>query len=194
MEHEGKLLKQFLQNQDISVLELANKLGKSRHTIYSYFRTNTLQAAIKRQLKEAIGFELQDGEIVRGKTQLVGVPVFQETVADMKHYEALEPTHFLTIPYFQDCTFACRLDDDSMSPRFKRGSVIVCKEITGDYVTPGKPYLIITKSDKLLVVRYIMKINGRALLRANNHDFYPDHEIQKEEIEKLYLIKGQIEM
>jgi len=165
---DGTLLRQYLDANRINKSDLADKMGIERSTLYSYFSTTKFRKGVADMLIEALPIESIDELRNKVYHDVALVPVYKETTAQMKDYEALKPEYFLTIPQFQDCTFACRVDDDSMIPRYKPGSIIICKELGGDYITPGKPYLIWTRQDQMLLLRYIMNYDVDVLLRASN--------------------------
>jgi phage repressor protein C with HTH and peptisase S24 domain len=107
----------------------------------------------------------------------------------------VNPSYFITIPYFIECSLALRVSGDSMYPKYRSGDIVVCK-IVQDKTTilHGEPYVVITP--EYCVVKYIDphdKDKSKLILRSENPKFKPT-EISKKDVLQMYLIKGKIEI
>lgn len=98
----------------------------------------------------------------------------------------------LDIPEFRDCTDAVNLYGDSMLPLYKSGQIIILKEWMESFIDYGNVYLVITKKGNRMV-KYLRKGSDaqHVLCVSENKDFDP-FEIEKEDILRLYLVKGGI--
>lgn len=98
----------------------------------------------------------------------------------------------LDIPEFHDCTDAVNLYGDSMLPLYKSGQIIILKEWMESFIDYGNVYLVITKKGNRMV-KYLRKGSDaqHVLCVSENKDFDP-FEIEKEDILRLYLVKGGI--
>lgn len=113
-----------------------------------------------------------------------GVTLFEDQVTD-KYID-------LDIPEFHDCTDAVNLYGDSMLPLYKSGQIIILKEWMESFIDYGNVYLVITKKGNRMV-KYLRKGSDarHVLCVSENKDFDP-FEIEKDDILRLYLVKGGI--
>lgn len=97
------------------------------------------------------------------------------------------------IPDFSDCTDAVNLYGDSMSPRYNSGQIVILKEWDESFIAYGQVYLIITKNG-FRTVKYLRKsTNPVEVLCVSENPDYDPFSVNKEDILKLYLVKGVIE-
>lgn len=98
----------------------------------------------------------------------------------------------LSIPEFRDCTDAVNLYGDSMMPLYKSGQIIILKEWKESFIDFGNVYLVVTKSGNRMV-KYLRKGSDAShiLCVSENKEFDP-FEIEKNDILRLYLVKGGI--
>ena len=223
MIHEGEKLKEFMSYKGISAIDLAQLLDVRRSTIYAYQRTKSFHEETRSALRDAIGFDVsnyssQDAALRDSKTSIrtkqqtgrykhtprnKGVPVYDveltaTAVESMENYTALEPEYYLDIPFFRDCDFAGKVVGDSMYPKYRHGSIIVCKRITAwqKFFEAGRAYLVITRTDNFRAVKYLQEDdtdNDYLWLLSHNAESFPPQRIPKDEILELYLVKGQID-
>lgn len=114
-----------------------------------------------------------------------GVVLFDDTLSD--NYEDM------LIPDFNDCTDAVNLYGDSMSPRYNSGQTIILKEWTDSFIAYGQVYLVITKSG-FRTVKYLRKgANDNEVLCVSENKNYDPFPVNRDDIHKLYLVKGAIE-
>lgn len=113
-----------------------------------------------------------------------GVTLFEDQVTD-KYID-------LDIPEFHDCTDAVNLYGDSMLPLYKSGQIIILKEWMESFIDYGNVYLVITKRGNRMV-KYLRKGSDaqHVLCVSENKNFDP-FEIEKDDILRLYLVKGGI--
>lgn len=100
----------------------------------------------------------------------------------------------IKIPEFSDCTDAINLYGDSMAPQYKSGQIIILKEWKETFIDYGNAYLIITKNGNRMVkvLRTIKDDEKNVLCVSYNPDF-DAFKLKKEDILRLYLVKGAIE-
>lgn len=114
-----------------------------------------------------------------------GVVLFDDTLSD--NYEDM------LIPDFNDCTDAVNLYGDSMSPRYNSGQTIILKEWTDSFIAYGQVYLVITKSG-FRTVKYLRKgSKDNEVLCVSENKNYDPFLVNRDDIHKLYLVKGAIE-
>lgn len=107
----------------------------------------------------------------------------------------VNPSYFITIPNFIECSLALRVSGDSMYPKYRSGDIVVCKLVQDrSMIMHGEPYVVITPD--YCVVKYLdphAKDKNKLVLRSENPKFKPT-DISKKDILQLYMIKGKIEI
>jgi len=107
----------------------------------------------------------------------------------------VNPSYFITIPYFVECSLALRVSGDSMYPKYRSGDIVVCKLVQDKtMILHGEPYVVITPD--YCVVKYLDPHDSdksKLVLRSENPKFKPS-DIPKKDILQMYLIKGKIEI
>lgn len=99
----------------------------------------------------------------------------------------------IVIPGFSDCEFAINAYGDSMYPVIKSGQVVLLMPWKEKFIEWGRIYLVITKSGYRMI-KYIKpsKNDGCVVCESENKEESPAFEIEKDEILKLFLVKGWI--
>ncbi len=98
----------------------------------------------------------------------------------------------ISVPGFGDCDFALNVWGDSMFPTLQNGSIALCKEWKQSFIEYGNIYLIITREFHRMI-KYLKPGNSPETVTCESENtFYESFEIRKEDILKLYLIKGSI--
>lgn len=95
-------------------------------------------------------------------------------------------------PTFHDCTDAVNIYGDSMYPIYKNGEIIVLKEWRESFIDYGYCYLIITRNGNRMV-KYLRRSDDESkVLCMSEHPKYDPFEILKEDILRLYIVKGSL--
>lgn len=95
---------------------------------------------------------------------------------------------------FNDCKAMLPIVGDSMYPEFKNGDIVAIKDAPSTHILYGETYLVITKEG----YRTIKKLRKhedetKIILKPVNPNYDPDT-ILKEDILKLFLVKGQFKI
>jgi len=93
---------------------------------------------------------------------------------------------------YDDCNFAFDVIGDMMAPKYQTGDIILCKECDSSHIIRcGEAYRIVVKS--IPSIRYVKsEIDENTLKVGAESPHYEDSIIKKDEIEKMFLIKGSI--
>lgn len=125
-----------------------------------------------------------------------GIPIFEAPIKaglePMYRDEFLHPDYYVQIPQFRDCTYGCRASGDSMYPEIRNGDIMICKEITDKKgLVFGDIYVIQTISG-IETVKYLHpnKQNPEMLTLKARNEKVPDTDILKEEITRIYKVRG----
>lgn len=105
--------------------------------------------------------------------------------------------YIISYPPLNDCCAAFPVYGESMEPDFFAGEVVLVKEITNvDSMLWGEPYLVITNAncDNLRTIKnvYLSEDRCKFILRATNPRFSGDTIIDRNDVLKIFLIKGKI--
>lgn len=198
--HEGEMVKDWLKINKINQDEMALRMGyKDRQSLLYHLTKEVLPYEFKQKLK-ANGVEVFDVKTILTSEQknyslipFYNIDVFaspEKTFDDNPE----TPAYFLSVPGFSDCSYALPVCGNSMAPKFKNGDVIAVKEINNkDIILYGEAYLVIT--DEYRVVKIIRKHQDqdKIILMSENPEYDPV-EICRDEVRKLYLVKGKIEI
>lgn len=149
--------------------------------------------------KEAKVIARAGGKDVVKKATPTRVPYYDTylTAGMIKKFgdNVVNPSYFISIPYFVECSLALRVSGDSMYPKYRSGDIVVCKHVQDkSTIMHGEPYVVITP--EYCVVKYIdphTSDKSKLILRSENPKFKPT-EISKKDVLQLYLIKGKIEI
>lgn len=116
-----------------------------------------------------------------------------ESFADVRE----EPQFRINYAPLNDCDAAFPVYGDSMEPDFYAGDVVMVREIHNvDSMLWGEPYLIITNAacDNLRTIKNVYLSDDRSsfILRASNPRYNGDTIVARENVLKIFLIKGKI--
>lgn len=99
----------------------------------------------------------------------------------------------ITIPGYSDCKFAINAYGDSMYPLIKSGQIILMSEWLESFIDWGRIYLVVTKSGYRVIKRlYPGTSNATVTCKSENSETNPPFEIERDDILKVYLVKGWI--
>ena len=99
----------------------------------------------------------------------------------------------ITIPGYSDCKFAINAYGDSMYPLIKSGQIILMSEWSENFIDWGRIYLVVTKSGYRVIKRLYPGASDTTITcKSENPETNPPFEIEKSDINKVYLVKGWI--
>lgn len=99
----------------------------------------------------------------------------------------------IVIPGFEDCDIALNVWGDSMYPELKSGQIVALKKWEESYIEFGNVYLVVTKNNHRMIKRIRASKNKDEVICESANEIFDPFEIKKEDILKLYLVKGHIE-
>ena len=107
------------------------------------------------------------------------------------------PQYYITVPPLNDCTAAFPVYGESMEPDFYAGEVVLVKEVTNvDSMLWGEPYLVITNAncDNLRTIKnvYLSDDRQKFILRATNPRYAGDTIVPRNDVLKIFLVKGKV--
>ena len=119
------------------------------------------------------------------------------SIAEAFHDTPEIPQYYIDFPPLNDCTAAFPVFGESMEPDFFAGEVVLVKEITNvDSMLWGEPYLVITNAncDNLRTIKnvYLSEDRQYFILRATNPRYSGDTIISRNDVLKIFLVKGKV--
>lgn len=210
----GERLKQVIDNKGITPYELSMRTAISQATLSRIIANVTSKPSLKTIDTLAKYLQINrdwlltgEGEMLRGgqlQTQEPtgsGVPFYDidvtcgitESFADIRE----EPQFRINYAPLNDCDAAFPVYGDSMEPDFYAGDVVLVREIHNvDSMLWGEPYLIITNAacDNLRTIKNVYLSDDRRsfILRASNPRYNGDTIVARENVLKIFLIKGKL--
>lgn len=104
-----------------------------------------------------------------------------------------ETVCYISIPGYSDCKFAINAYGDSMYPLIKSGQIVLMSEWLERFIDWGRIYLVVTKSGYRVIKRlYPGSSNATITCVSENHETNPTFEIERDDLDKLYIVKGWI--
>lgn len=104
-----------------------------------------------------------------------------------------ETVCYISIPGYSDCKFAINAYGDSMYPLIKSGQIVLMSKWLERFIDWGRIYLVVTKSGYRVIKRlYPGSSNATITCVSENHETNPPFEIERGDLDKLYIVKGWI--
>lgn len=104
-----------------------------------------------------------------------------------------ETVCYISIPGYSDCKFAINAYGDSMYPLIKSGQIVLMSKWLESFIDWGRIYLVVTKSGYRVIKRlYPGSSNATITCVSENHETNPPFEIERDDLDKLYIVKGWI--
>jgi phage repressor protein C with HTH and peptisase S24 domain len=99
----------------------------------------------------------------------------------------------MVLPYFYNAEFAINAYGDSMSPLIKDGQIVLLSKWQENYIEWGKVYLVCTRSHRTIKRLFpVENDDTRIKCVSENSECYPPFNINKEDIQKMYIVRGHI--
>lgn len=204
----GEKIRDLRIEKRMSQKELAEKMGLAVATISSY-EVNNSQPNIEKliHLSKLLGASIDEivgnsgyptNHINNNTSTRIKTMLYYDLDAAAGNTSMFETWMYseckeISVPGFGDCDFALNVWGDSMFPSLHNGSIAICKEWKQSFIEYRHIYLIIT-SENHRMIKYIMPGSSDETITCESENkFYPPFEIRKDEILKLYMVKGSIE-
>lgn len=209
------LINKILETEGIKAAAFARNIGVHPTQIYDLQsgKTKSVSAEMadkivayypkynKYWLLTGEGEMLRGGQLQKQEPTGSGVPFYDidvtcgitESFTDVRE----EPQFRINYAPLNDCDAAFPVYGDSMEPDFYAGDVVMVREIHNvDSMLWGEPYLIITNAacDNLRTIKNVYLSDDRRsfILRASNPRYNGDTIVARENVLKIFLIKGKL--
>ena len=205
----GKEARYILLRNHINQSWLSEKLGIKPQSLTSRLNAAVFKVGYQMEINKVTGkriFDI-DADVPEVKNDANRVPIIDlRQIAEINLLSIeeiiksgdIQPNEFVAISGLNGCV-GIVVYGDGMAHEYKSGDTIfIRQESDKDNIAYGRPYLIITKTDRLFKCVYQSTKNNDSLrlvslneeVNAHNDRLYPDREITKESIQFLYRVEG----
>ena len=179
----GEQIKSRRIKLNLSVEELAQKLGKNRATVYRYESDDIVNMPISILEPLAKVLETTPAELCGWhKTKELKVPVLRNYQAGMNPENIVG---YMDIPQElpqENSYFALKIKTNAMAPRINSGDIVLVQR--QETAESGDVCIIKINGDDVIIKQVIIRADG-ILLQAFNQSVYANHFYSNEEIKSL---------
>lgn len=197
----------FISTKGISIREFEKRSGLSNGYIKSLKDSPTVSrmSMIIRAFPEinpkwlqfGEGDMFKEGETQRVKSYTKGIPYFNVDFEmgydEMFNDQTSNPEFLIDFKPYNKCDVWCNARGNSMYPTIASGDIIALKEIKDTrYIISNEIYAIVTDNGLRTIKRIIDKGDRYTLVPDNKE--YPEQDIDKSVVTKLFLVVGAMKM
>lgn len=208
-ELSGKEARYILQQNHINQSWLSEQLGIKPQSLVSRLNATVFKKGYQMEINRVLGKRIfdVDADIQDADKDGNRIPVLDLRTAAGFDYAPLEDNlaggemqvaEYVTMSGLRGCV-GIYVYGDSMSPEYRSGDIIfVRQEPELDGIAYGRPYIIITKSERILKCIYKSQHDADCLRltslneETNRHGdrLFPDREVKKDNIICVYRVEG----
>lgn len=201
----GKEALYIVKQARVNQAWLAQQLGITPQSLTSRFHADVFTTARQLEINKAMGKRIFDVDAdVPEAADANRIPVYDMRVIGGFDIVAVDSeaeipvSEYVTMSGLKGCV-GLYVYGESMSPDYRPGDIIfVRKEPEIDFIEWGRPYMVITRNERVLKCIYKSDHDATMLrLTSLNEDvnrhgdrLYPDREIKKEDILYIYRIEA----
>lgn len=205
----GKEARYILHQNNINQRWLSKLLGIQPQSLTSRLNASIFKVGYQMEINKVTGRRIfdVDSDVPSVTNDTNRVPILDLRKVDELYTLSLEeiikcedtqPSEYVTMSGLRGC-IGIFVYGNSMSPEYKSGDILfIRQELELDNIAYGRPYFIITKTDRLLKCIYQSSQNDNCLrltsfneeVNIYNDRLYPDREIKKEIIKFIYRVEG----
>lgn len=205
----GKEARYILHSNNINQAWLSEKLGIKPQSLTSRLNAAVFKVGYQMEINKVLGRRLfdVDADLPNVTADANRVPVLDLRAAagfgmipleDTLGNSEMQVSEYVTMQGLRGCV-GIYVYGDSMSPEYRSGDIIfVRKEPEVDKIAYGRPYLVITKTERVLKCIYKSQHDADSLRFTSLNEevnrygdrLYPDREIKKDDILYVYRVEG----
>lgn len=200
----GKEARYILKSNNINLAWLAEQLDIKPQSFQSRLNAEVFKTSYQLEINNVIGKRIFDVDSASTITETKGrIPVIDMRVSAGFGVALMDGneqriSEYVTMDGLNGCV-GVYVYGDSMNPDYRAGDIVFVRQVLDpsdiDY---GRPYVIVTQSDRVLKCIYQSKHDGDCLrLTSLNEDtnrhgdrLYPDKEVKKDNILFIYKVVG----
>ena len=200
----GKEARYILKQNNVNLAWLAEQLNIAPQSIQSRLNAAEFKLAYQLEINNLMGKRIFDIDMANTISETKGrIPVidmrvaagFGVTLLDGNEHEIKE---YVTMDGLSGCV-GVYVYGDSMAPEYRAGDVVFVRLVTDkESLDYGRPYVIITREDRVLKCIYPSKHDATLVrltslneeINRNGDRVFPDKEIPKDNILFIYKVVG----
>ena len=201
---EGNEVRKILVDNHVNLKRLAEQLNITPQALFSRFRAKEFRKSYMLEItqvlqKDLFGTSPAAATEANNLQPILDIRVCAGNGIGLEDDESAV-VEYVSIPTFNGCK-GITVYGQSMEPKYVPGDVIFVRPVIDkDDIDYGRPYLVITRSDRLLKCIYESKM-GNDFLRLSSLNMavnklgdrlYPDRDIRAENILFLYKVVGSL--
>lgn len=200
----GKEARYILKSSNINLAWLAEQLDIKPQSLQSRLNAEVFKTPYQLEINNVVGKRIFDVDAASTITETKGrIPVIDMRVSagfgiDLLDGNEQRVNEYVTMEGLNGCV-GIYVYGDSMSPEYRAGDIVFVRQVVDpsdiDY---GRPYVVITQSDRVLKCIYQSKHDSDNLRltslneETNRHGdrLFPDKEVPKANILFIYKVVG----
>ena len=187
----------------------ANKIGISQTTFSNIVnRDSDIKHSVLEKIVNSFG-DISSEWLLTGEGDMLkstATPTYEQKRDTIKYFPNIigsmggmeflddpnEHSIELVLPGFNGCKYAINAYGDSMHPVIKSGQIVLLQEWKERFIDWGKIYLVVTKNGYRAIKYVVPSENDNTILCKSENENNPPFEVEKDEIYKMFLVKGWI--
>lgn len=198
----GDEVRKILVDNKISFSWLSDRLGISPQGLQSRLNVKNFKSGYLLEMTQAIGkdvFGVSGGVSQDTRQPILDIRVCAGQGVLFEEGDENKVLEYVSIPTFSGCV-GITVYGESMYPMYKSGDIIFVRKIIITDIDYGRPYLVITTSDRILKAIYESKL-GSDFLRLSSFNMqtnevgdrlYPDRDMRLDNIKGIYKVVGSM--
>lgn len=197
----GAEVRKILSDNHINLAWLSKELGISSQGLHSRFNAQDFKTSYLVEINKVIGKDIFgiNSEDESNLQPILDIRVCAGQGVLFEEGNENKVLEYVSIPTFSGCV-GVTVYGESMYPMYKSGDVIFVRKIIITDIDYGRPYLVITTSDRILKAIYESKL-GSEFLRLSSFNMqtnevgdrlYPDRDMRLDNIKGIYKVVGSM--
>lgn len=200
----GKEARYILKQNNVNLAWLAQKLDITPQSLQSRLESRVFKKGYQMEINSILEkhvFDVEMSEViteVRGRIPVIDMRISAGFGLALMDGDEHRVTEYVTMEGINGCV-GVYVYGDSMLPDYRPGDIVFVRLIPEiNEVDYGRPYIVITRNERVLKCIYQSKHNADCLrLTSINEDtnrngdrLYPDREMRKDDILFVYKVVG----
>lgn len=205
----GKEARYILHQNRINQAWLSEKLGIKPQSLISRLNAAVFKVRYQMEINKVTGRRIfdVDTDIPDVKNDANRIPIvdlrqvadtYKLSIEEIIKSGDIQPNEYVTMSGLNGCVGIVVYGDD-MAPEYKSGDILfIRQESEINNIVYGRPYLIVTKTERLFKCIYqstqnndfLRLVSLNEIVNKHNDRLYPDHEIRRDTIQYIYRVEG----
>jgi phage repressor protein C with HTH and peptisase S24 domain len=200
----GKEARYILKQNSVNLSWLAEQLNILPQSLQSRLNASEFKVAYQMEINALLGKRIFDVDMpstiveVQGRIPVIDMRVSAGFGVSLLDGNEQRINEYVTMEGLNGCV-GVYVYGESMLPEYKAGDIVFVRQvIDADSIDYGRPYIIVTRDDRVLKCIYPSKHDAEYLRLTSLNDettrhgdrLFPDKEIKKDNILFIYKVVG----